>query len=443
MGLGMWLYDALSMFEAPELHERLEPDESIERLPLLKKTDLLGAYVYSDAYMDDDRLVLETMRSAVALGSACASYVSADDAQFSEGKVSSIGCTDQLSSRKFRVRGRHFISTVGPWTDEVASHLLGEWKKILRPSKGVHLTFDRKRLQLNQAVVMAADHEKRIVFGIPRHEMTIIGTTDTDYPGDPYDVSTTVDDVKYLLNVAAEYFPGAKLTAQDIISSYAGVRPLVDDGASTESKTSREHVIIEDPRGITFVAGGKYTTYRRMAEDTMKIALRTYSIEDQVRFRLNDTERALNELATVEKMDEARRLVDDWSRQFDLDKKRVNFLIDRHGAEAKVLLETYGAPPEIAHLGPEERVWAMEAVHAIRQTCCFNLIDFYVRRVPLFLAKADHGLPLVALLSRIFAQELGWNDSKRQAETADLQKYMRHELAWKQKLAPSKLEATL
>jgi glycerol-3-phosphate dehydrogenase len=443
MGLGMWLYDALSMFEAPELHERLEPNESIERLPLLKQKDLMGSYVYSDAYMDDDRLVIETMRSAVELGSACASYVSADDAQFADGKVSSIGCTDQLNSRKFRIKGRHFISTVGPWTDQVASHLLGEWKKILRPSKGVHLTFDRKRLQLSQAVVMAADQEKRIVFGIPRHEMTIIGTTDTDYTGDPYDVSTSVDDVKYLLEVAGEYFPGAKLTAADIISSYAGVRPLVDDGASTESKTSREHVIIEDPRGVTFVAGGKYTTYRRTAEQTMKTALRTFSIEDQVRFRLNDTERALNELATVEKMEECRRQVDDLAKHFDLDKKRVNFLIDRHGAEAKILLEIYGAPPEIAHLGPEERVWAMEAVHAIRQTCCFSLVDFYVRRVPLFLARADHGLPLLALLSRVFAQELGWNDSKRQAETSGLQAYMRHELAWKQKLAPSKLDAVL
>ncbi|RYZ67949.1 MAG: glycerol-3-phosphate dehydrogenase/oxidase, partial [Proteobacteria bacterium] len=337
MGLGMWLYDALSMFEAPELHERLDAEESLERLPLLQANKLMGSYVYSDAYMDDDRLVHETMRSAIRKGALAVSYVSADNAQMENGKVTSIGCTDKLNDQKFTIRARHVVSTVGPWTDEVAINLLQKWKKILRPSKGVHLTFDRKRFPLKEAVVMAEG--KRIVFGIPRHEMIIVGTTDTDYSGDPNDVRTTEEDVRYLLKVASEYFPGAKLTAEDIISSYEGVRPLVDDGSETESKTSREHVIIEDPRNITFVAGGKYTTYRRMAEQTVEAALRTFSLEDQIKFGKSDTKSALNDLATPAKVEEAVRTAADWAKEYGLSREHAELLASRHGLEAIELLE--------------------------------------------------------------------------------------------------------
>ncbi|MEK7357732.1 MAG: FAD-dependent oxidoreductase, partial [Bdellovibrionota bacterium] len=145
MGLGMWLYDALSMFEAPELHERLTAKESTERLPLLQTKDLMGSYVYSDAYMDDDRLCIETHRAAAKLGTVAANYVTANDAEIKNGKIASVGATDTTTGKSFRIRSKHVISTTGPWTDLVASQLLGNWKKILRPSKGVHLTFDRKR----------------------------------------------------------------------------------------------------------------------------------------------------------------------------------------------------------------------------------------------------------------------------------------------------------
>jgi glycerol-3-phosphate dehydrogenase len=432
MGLGMWLYDALSMFEAPELHERLSPSESLERLPQLQSQDLLGSFVYSDAYMDDARLVIETVRAAVAQGALCINRVAAEDAEIVQGQVHSIICTDKVEGRRVRLRGRHVISTVGPWTDLVAPRIVGEWKKILRPSKGVHLTFDRRRLQLNQAVVMAADTEKRIVFGIPRHEMTIIGTTDTDYPNDPADVSASRDDVEYLLKISQEYFPGAKLKVSDIISSYAGVRPLVDDGAETESKMSREHTIFRDPRNVTFVAGGKYTTYRLMAEQTVKTALEAFSVEDQVRFARSSTKKPLNDQATVETIETCLRSAKKIAAQFRLGAEAVENLLTRHGAEAISMIEDAQCYPSHVGESSTERMWTIEAVQAIRQTMCFDLIDFYARRTPLFLARADHGLSYVTQLSRIFANELGWNDSRRQEETNRLQVYIRKELSWKQ-----------
>jgi glycerol-3-phosphate dehydrogenase len=431
MGLGMWLYDALSMFEAPEMHERLSPHETMERLPLLKEKDLLGSYVYSDAYMDDARLVIETLRSAVKKGAACLNRVSADGAEMTDGKVSAVFATDHLSGRKLKIRARHVISTVGPWTDLVAPKLLGQWHKILRLSKGVHLTFDRRRLHLNQAVVMASDQDKRIVFGIPRHEMTIVGTTDTDYPNDPADVSATPEDVRYLLKIAAEYFPGAQLTDKDIIASYAGVRPLVDDGAETESKTSREHLIQRDPRNVTFVAGGKYTTYRLMAQQTVEAALEAFSLEDQVRFNNADTKIPLNELATQSAIDNSLRFVAEMSRDFQIDKRAVEELIYRHGGEAVPILGNLG---KLSFSGEESamtKLWMLEAHHSLHQTMCLDLVDFYARRTMLFLAQPDHGLLHIEPLSRVFAAELGWDESRRHSEALRLRQYIQQELNWR------------
>lgn len=430
MGLGMWLYDALSTFEAPEMHERLSAHEAIERLPLLQDNGLLGAFAYSDAYMDDDRLVIETLRSAARHGASCANYVSAEGAKLQEGKVTSITCRDRVKNETFEIRARHFVSTVGPWTDIVGQKMLPEWKRILRPSKGIHLTFDRSRLPLKQAVVMAADAEKRIVFGIPRHEMIIVGTTDTDYKGDPGDVNTSSDDVKYLLRVAGEYFPGAKLTVDDIIATYAGVRPLVHDGSETESKTSREHVILRDPHNVTFVAGGKYTTYRLMGEQTVKAALRWFGTEDNIRFRHGQTKAALNPRATVESLSSSLRMVKTWAMETGLSEKTVRALVDRHAGEAHDLLHQTARKN---YTGSEDaKLWSIEAWHAIHQTMCLHLTDFYVRRSPLFLARADHGLPLLEDLSRVFADELRWSDSQRSDEVAAVKAHIARELSWRE-----------
>ena len=427
MSAGMWLYDALSMFEAPEPHERLSADESVDRLPLLQSKDLIGSFVYSDAYMDDDRLTIETLRSAVANGALCVNHVSATGAKLANGKVTSVDCKDQFSGKTFSIKGKHVISTVGPWTDTVATQLLGSWKKVLRPSKGVHLTFARDRLPLKQAVVMAED--KRIVFGIPRHEMIIIGTTDTDFKDDPENVRADESDVRYLLKVADEYFPGAKLTAEDIISTYAGVRPLVDDGSATESKTSREHLIYADPRNVTFVAGGKYTTYRRMAEQTVEVALENFSVEEQVRFQRNNTQVALNPFATPDRFNEAHRQVKNWAKEFGWSEEAIRVLVDRHGGEATEVLSLMS--PE--HASSEaERLWTAEARHAVRHTMCMGMIDFYVRRAPLFLSYRDHGLRLLRAISGVMQDELGWSDSERQAQERSVYDHVQKELGWKQ-----------
>lgn len=299
MGLGMWLYDTLALLHTPKFHERLSANGTMNKVPQLREDGLLGSYMYSDAYMDDDRLVIETLRSAHRYGGKLANYIKAGHGIFDEGgRLKALEAEDKISGKKVTIKAKHFVSTVGPWTDQFAESLF-EWKKILRPSKGIHLTLSRERLPLQEAVVMATDKDSRIIFGIPRHDMVIVGTTDTDFKESPETVHSTKDDVSYLLRIVDGYFPEAKITEGDIIASYSGVRPLVADGSSTESKTSREHVILHTQRNVTFVAGGKYTTYRRMARDIVEVVLKEeFSLEERVKYARNQTREVINPIIT-------------------------------------------------------------------------------------------------------------------------------------------------
>ncbi len=424
MGLGMWVYDALSLFQAPEMHERLSSDESQERMPSLQGKDLLGSYVYSDAYMDDDRLVHETLRSANDAGACSANFVKAIGADFSaEGKIQKVQCEDQITKQKFSIDAKHVVSSVGPWTDQLAENIFHKWKKILRPTKGVHLTFEKKRLPLSSAVVMAA--EKRIVFGIPRNEMVIIGTTDTDFQASPETVTTTKEDVDYLLGVLDTYFPNAGITASDVVASYSGVRPLVHDGSDNESKTSREHVIFTEEHNVTFVAGGKYTTYRLMAEQVVDECLKHFPIEERVRFQRCLTTEPINPLITIESRNNDHQVVEKIFEISDLDLEEVKILVERHGAEAQKICKSFGPAT----------YWQLEAAHAIENTMCLHLVDFFWRRVPLVLSEVDHGLSKLPEILAVFARHLAWNPEQIQLEVRLLKDSLEKEFAWRHRTA--------
>jgi glycerol-3-phosphate dehydrogenase len=423
MGLGMWLYDALSLFQAPEMHERLDAKESVERMPAIRSKELQGSFVYSDAYMDDDRLVLETLRAANDYGALCANYVEAYGAEFDkDDKITAVTAVDKISGEKFSIKTKHVISSVGPWTDQLGEKLFRDWKKILRPTKGVHLTLPKHRLPLTSAVVMAAEKSDRIVFGIPRHEMIIIGTTDTDFQESPEKVTVTPEDVKYLLEVTDHYFPGAKITSHDIIASYAGVRPLVQDGSQSEGKTSREHTIINDPRGVTFVAGGKYTTYRLMCEQTVESALHSFTLEERVKFGVADTTKPLNNYTSVDAFQQALTQTHSWAKATGRNLQDVISLAERYGLEAAEILQKY--PSRYSY-------WQLEAAQAIDSTMCLHLRDFYARRVHLFLADRNHGVKYIDEVAEVFRDKLGWNDARIADEKHMLTEYMAHEVEWK------------
>lgn len=422
MGLGMILYDALALFQSPELHEKLSARETTERMPIVQHQDLVGSFIYSDAYMDDARLVFETLRSAHEENAIAVNFVKVKKSVFEKkgghDHLLGLEVQDQISNETFVIKADHVVSTVGPWTDLVGAKLVSDWKNILRPTKGIHLTLNKNRLPLTSAVVMAAEKSTRIVFAIPRHEMIIIGTTDTDFSGDPDLAVVTAEDVSYLLQITNEYFPGAQLSENDIISTYVGVRPLVKDEASTEGKTSREHTILSDSRGFTFVAGGKYTTYRLMSEQIVDQIIKDWPIEKKLSLKKCKTTTALNHFVTADAYERALQVPES-------DDVVLKWLVERYGEEAFEIINSYGN---------RESIWQLEAYQAIKKTMCLNLVDFFSLRVPLILAYEDHGLSVLDEVAIVFKNLLEWSNEETQKQKDGVRKYIEHEQQWKNKL---------
>ena len=275
LGLGLWLYDALSLFRTPFFHGKHSKTETLKLFPGIREKGLNGSYYYADAMMLDDELVLETLLDAKQRGAHSYNYVEVKSvkAKNSEGYYE-VDLFDSLAQETFKVFSKEVFVCVGPWTEAFGEHsVVGKSQRKLKPSKGVHLIFPFEKLPVERCLVMYAP-DGRIVFAIPRKdlgtgaELVIVGTTDSPYPKDKIDfIETNEDDVEYLLKVLNEYFPEKKLSINDIASTYAGVRPLLDSGEQSEAKTSREHEIWRNDAGVVFMAGGKYTTFRKISEE--------------------------------------------------------------------------------------------------------------------------------------------------------------------------------
>jgi glycerol-3-phosphate dehydrogenase len=258
--IGVKIYDLLAGKNLGR-SEGFSATEVKELVPGLKPDGLKGAVRYYDGFTNDSRLVTDTLRSAQKAGAILANYLKFERLeQNPNGFVSHV--KDQLDSGDFPIQARTVVNATGPWAQG-----LGNSKVQLRLTKGIHLVFDAKRLSNRDAVVITEG--SRVLFVLPWGERTIVGTTDTDYRGAPEQVRTNAGDVEYLLRTVNEFFPNARLTEADVVSSYSGLRPLIADPNGKPSDISRSHSIQQTLPGWWDVAGGKLTTYRLMAEQTV------------------------------------------------------------------------------------------------------------------------------------------------------------------------------
>jgi glycerol-3-phosphate dehydrogenase len=258
--IGVKIYDLLCSGRNFGKSTWLSRDETLQKVPPLRHEGLNGSVRYFDAFTNDARLVLDTLRSAAKNGAALLNYCrfkAASHNEFWECEVE-----DLLTAETYKLQARAVANATGPWADG-----LPHSQVKLRLTKGIHLVIERKRLPLTDTVVMTEG--KRILFAIPWGERLILGTTDTDYNGSLDDVRAEAADLRYVLDVANQHFPEASLSVKDVISSWAGLRPLIADPHGKPSEISRSHQIDNPEPGWWDVAGGKLTTYRLMAEQTI------------------------------------------------------------------------------------------------------------------------------------------------------------------------------
>ena len=266
--LGVKLYDLLCGGRNFGPSHRWDRERLLQALPDIEEDNLRGAVRYFDAFTSDCRLVIDTLRSADDHGACLTNYMRLDEASRIDD-LWHCRVSDSLTETGHEIRAQCVISATGPWGSRSPNSTLP-----IRPTKGIHIVVDRKRVPVPDAVVMPAG--KRILFALPWEKRTIVGTTDTDYSGDPEDVRVSSEDIQYVLKVVNRYFPGVELKSGDIRAAWAGLRPLISepDSGGNESEISRTHEIVEHRDGWIEVGGGKLTTYRLMAEQAVSRACR-------------------------------------------------------------------------------------------------------------------------------------------------------------------------
>ena len=266
LSVGVKLYDLLCGRRNLGSSATLGPDEVVQRVPGLRRAGLRGATRHYDGLTNDARLVIDTLRAAEAAGAVVRNYTSFRAATpRADGPGWDCQVEDERTGATHAVRAGAVVNAAGAWAARFPRSGVR-----LRLTKGIHLVIDRSRLAPTEAVVLTEG--KRILFVIPWGERVILGTTDTDFEGDPAQVRVDESDVAYVLGIVNNAFPEARVVPEDVISSWAGVRPLIaprETKAGTPSDTSRNHEIRMPEPGWFDVAGGKLTTYRLMAEQVV------------------------------------------------------------------------------------------------------------------------------------------------------------------------------
>jgi glycerol-3-phosphate dehydrogenase len=263
--IGLKVYDILAQVTGDDKRQMLDKKQALKLEPLLPKKILNGAGYYAEYRTDDARLTIENIKTSLAYGAVALNYAQVSDFVYENNVVAGVVMKDILSGDEITIKSKYVISAAGPWVDELRSINNSKKGKRLHLTKGVHLVFPFEKLPVKQSVYFDIP-DGRMMFAIPRGKITYVGTTDTNYNLDKDDIRTDLADAIYLISAVNNMFPDIELEMDDIISSWAGVRPLIHEEGKSASELSRKDEIFTSDTGLISIAGGKLTGYRKMAE---------------------------------------------------------------------------------------------------------------------------------------------------------------------------------
>ncbi len=405
--LGLNLYDALSLFQNVQRHRWLSAAETARREPLLGGRGLLGAARFYDAQVDDARLTMLVARAAHSAGAVVASYTEVVGLLRTQGKVRGVVVRDRIAGGEREVRARVVVNSTGVWVDAVRQWDVHTKGATVRPTKGIHLVFARHRLFTQHALTFDSPRDGRHIFLIPWGTYAVLGTTDTDYAGDLDHPAATREDVEYLLEALVHIFPGAQVGPDDVVSTYAGLRPLLYAEGGTYA-LSREHQVLESPSGLITVAGGKLTTARLMAEQ----------IVDRVERRLAEQgRRATRPNSTRKPIPGAERA---WVAAAMADEEAHAHLVDAYGTDAAWVLAYAEENPELGErIVPQLPYLMAEPLYAVQHEMALTLSDVLIRRTHVIYEVRGGGTERARAVAETMAPRLGWDEAEVTRQVAD------------------------
>jgi glycerol-3-phosphate dehydrogenase len=407
---GLTLYDVLGSARKVGRHRHLGRDGTLEVAPVLRRRGLRGALVYHDGTEDDARLTLAVLRTAIASGGLAVTRVRADGLLREGDRAIGLSARDVLSGETLAIRADRIVDATGVW-EASADSPLGPTMRIV-PSRGAHIVVRRERIPVRHA--MSIRIPGRVFFLVPWPDHWLIGTTDHPYDGPPGRPSASADEVDELLaNVNAVM--DVDLTRADLVGTFAGLRPLVGGTiAGSTVRVSREHRVRVDPSGITHVSGGKYTTFRIMAADTVDAALG----RDAPSRPSRTAEQPIVGAATRPAL---RALAGGLEREHGLSARLASRLVQRHGTEAGAVAALGAQTGGNSPLGDGVTELEAEVIWAAREELALSIDDVLARRARLAMLLPDRGAAIAPRVAALLGAELGW-DAPRQA--AEVERYL-------------------
>jgi len=425
MDLGLWLYDLFAFFRNFHLHRRLNRKAIRALLPELKEKGLKGGVLYYDCRVNDARLVINNVVSGMAHHGLALNYTQAVRVKKENGRVTVVTARDALSGEIFDIPCNVLISAAGPWSNGFYPLVEGQPRQLLRLTKGIHLMFHRKKFKTEAALVITSNDDRRLVFVIPWEEYTLVGTTDTDFDGDPDHVYSEKEDVAYLLRLVNGYFPGLDLKPSDAISAFAGLRPLLLSRGSASS-VSRKDKIVKGPSGAYYIGGGKLTTYRHIAQKAVDKAVRDLSPEKRAAALKCRTDRE----PLISKPEGLNCLGPARLRDAGLQNDTLDYLCARYGRGSLEIIELAASDKALSErISPELPFVYAEIPYGVKHEMLLTVTDFFRLRTEIFLKAADNGCSVLDKAAALLARALDLTDAERERQINEYRAYLDRNLS--------------
>ncbi len=378
--IGLKVYDILAQVSGDDKRKMLEKKEAMKLEPLLPKKILKGAGYYAEYRTDDARLTIENIKTSLQFGAIALNYAEVTDFVYKDKKVAGVQIKDGISGKEFKLKSKFVISAAGPWVDELRSKNNSKKGKQLHLTKGVHLVFPYEKLPVNHSVYFDIP-DGRMMFAIPRGKVTYVGTTDTNFNMDKDNIGIDLADALYLLSAVNNMFPKINLEMEDIVSSWAGLRPLIHEEGKSASELSRKDEIFTSETGLISIAGGKLTGYRKMAERVVnRIAKK---IEEAGSEELKDC--TTNEIPLCgnegfKKFKHVKKYINEIFGRIKADgftEHDAWFLVTNYGKQTETILDTYASLKD-------KDIYVRMARAELRFGIDYEMIqtpmDFFIRR---------------------------------------------------------------
>lgn len=415
VGAGMMLYDIFSytgeLRPGVPHHRHLSKRQVMKSMPSLANDALVGGISYYDAQVDDARYVASLARTASFYGAHVATRVRVEGFIKVGQRVVGVRAHDLQTDEHFEIRAKQVVNATGVWTDDT-QRMVGERGTFhVRASKGIHLLVPRDRFQSSMGLLLRT--EKSVLFVIPWGRHWIIGTTDTDWNLDKSHPAATAVDIDYLLEHVNSVL-AIKLTREDVEGVYAGLRPLLAGESESTSKLSREHVVAHTVPGLVVVAGGKWTTYRIMAQDAIDAAT------DALDGRIPPSTTKNIPLLGAEGYQAAWNKRGKIARAFGVHKVRIEHLLNRYGTLTDELLDLIKSDPKLGEPLPgADDYLAAEVVYAASHEGALHLEDVLARRTRISIEAWDRGVSAAPVAAKLMGKVLGWDKAAQELEVAN------------------------